>query len=264
MIRSRLVDGDSADRLSIGRWFHSIPDSENINQSDEFGSESWQIGSIGRGGTEVFASGPVICTSNSNEIAGQLMQNSDQGSILIGRESIIATQPGPIPRIVLEEWIQIIHPRLRQVTRRSRLQLLLSWIDTGRIGRPSRLPDITIRRFREDWGNRQFLQSNSPFPATIVTDGLGPMAIKALILSIMNHQFIQWVSIDLPEPIDESLSRRLFRFERIRLLIAPWSSTNDIGLSILQTDEIHDLPFLRFTESNGRTLPVYILSLIHI
>ena len=84
------------------------------------------------------------------------------------------------------------------------------------------------------------------------------MAIKALVLSIMNHQSIEWVSIDLPEPIGESLSRRLLRFERIRLLIAPWSSTNDIGFSILQTDDIHDLPFLRFTESNGRTHPIYI------
>ena len=258
LVRSRLVDSDSADRLSIGRWFHSIPNIENIDQPDEFRSESWQIGSIGRDGTEVFASGPVMCTSNSNEIAGQLMQNSEQGSILIGRQTIVSSQPGPLPRIILEEWIELIHPRLRQVTRRSRLQLLLSWIDTGRNSRPSRLPDVTIRRFREDWGNRQFLQSNSPFPETIVTDGLGPMAIKALILSIMNHQSIEWVSIDLPEPIGESLSRRLFRFERIRLLIAPWSSTNDIGLSILETDEIHDLPFLRFTESNGRTLPVYI------
>jgi len=258
LVRSRLVDSDSADRLSVGRWFHSIPDLENIDQSDDFRSESWQIGSIGRDGTGVFASGPVICTSNSNEIAGQLMQNSEQGSILIGRQSIVSSQPGPLPRIVLEEWIQIIHPRLRQVTRRSRLQLLLSWIDNDRIGRPSRLPDITIRRFREDWGNRQFLHSNSPFPEKIVTDGLGQMAIKALVLSIMNHQSIEWVSIDLPEPIGESLSRRLLRFERIRLLIAPWSSTNDIGFSILQTDDIHDLPFLRFTEPNGRTHPIYI------
>ncbi|MEC7687791.1 MAG: hypothetical protein VX514_01980, partial [Candidatus Thermoplasmatota archaeon] len=255
---SRLIDSDSGDRLSVGRWFHSIPDLENIEQPDEFNSESWQMGSIGRDGTEVFASSPVICTSNSNEVAAQLMRNSEQGSILIGRGSIISSPLAPLPRIFLEEWIQIIHPRLRQVTRRSRLQLLLSWIDTGRISRPSRLPDITIRRFREDWGNRQFLGPNSSFPETIVTDGLGPMAIKAVILSIMNNQFIQWVSIDLPEPIGESLSRRLFRFERIRLLIAPWSSTNDIGLSILQNDEIHDLPFLRFTESNGRTLPIYI------
>ncbi len=258
LIRSRLVDRDSGDRLSVGRWFHSIPDLENIEQSDEFGPESWQLGFVGRDGTEVFASNPVICTSNSNEVAGQLMRNSEQGSILIGRGSIISSPLTPLPRIFLEEWIEIIHPRLRQVTRRSRLQLLLSWIDTGRISRPSRLPDITIRRFREDWGNRQFLGPNSSFPETIVTDGLGPIAIKAVILSIMNNQFIQWVSIDLPEPIGESLSRRLFRFERIRLLIAPWSSNNDIGLSMLQNDEIHDLPFLRYTEPNGRTLPIYI------
>ena len=258
LVRSRLIDSDSADRISIGRWFHSTPDLENIEQSAEARPESWQIGSIGREGTEIFASGPIICTSNSNEIGAQLMQNSEEGSILIGRQSIISSELEPLPRIVLEEWIEIIHPRLRQVTRRSRLQLLLSWIDTGKASRPSRLPDITIRRFREDWGNRQFLEQNSPFPRKIVTDGLGPMAIKALILSIMNNQSIEWVSIDLPEPLGESLSRRLYRFERIRLLLAPWSSTNDIGLSILQTDEIHDLPFLRFTESNGRSLPVYI------
>jgi len=258
LVRARLIDTDSADRLSLGRWFHSIIDVENNDTSNLFEPGSWQIGSIGRGGTEVFASGPVICTSKSHEIAGQLMRNSKKGALLIGRQSIISSEIGPIPRIVLEEWIELIHPRLRPVTRRSRLQLLLSWIDAGRISRPSRLPDITIRRFKEDWGNREFLESNIPFPESIVTDGLGPLAIRAVLLSIMNHQFVDWVSIDLPEPIGESLSRRLYRFEKIRLLIAPWFSINDTRLSILQTDEVHDLPFLRFSEYNGRTLPVYV------
>ena len=258
LVRARLVDTDSVDRLSIGRWFHSSPTTEKHDEVIQNQAGVWQIGSIGRDGAEVFTYDPVICTSNSNEIAGQLMKNSRQDSLLIGRQSIISSKPGPIPRIVLEEWIELIHPRLRPVTRRSRLQLLLAWIDAGRGSRPSRLPDVTIRRFREDWGNRAFLQSNEPFPESVVTDGLGPLAIKALILSILNHQFVEWVSIDLPEPIGESLSRRLYRFERLRLLIAPWSSTNYTGLSILQTDEVHDLPFLRFTASNGRSLPVYI------
>ena len=146
--------------------------------------------------------------------------------MLIGRQAIIQTSPGPIPRIVLEEWIELIHPRLRPVARRSRLQFLNNWIDSGRTSRPSRLPDITVRRFREDWGNREFLELNEQLPESIVTDGLGPLALKALILSIMNHQSIEWISLDLPEPISESLSRRLHRYDRIRLLIAPWSQIN--------------------------------------
>ncbi len=258
LVRARLVDSEFADRLTVGRWFHSIPELQNRDDILESKQGVWQIGSIGRGGKEVYADGPVICTSKSNEIAGQLMKNSMNGSLLIGRKSIVSSPISAIPRIVLEEWIELIHPRLRPVTRRSRLQLLLSWVDSDKKNRSSRLPDITVRRFREDWGNREFLASDDPFPESIVTDGLGPLAIQALISSILNHQIVEWVSIDLPEPIGESLSRRLYRFERLRLLIAPWSPIIDTGLSILQTDEVHDLPFLRFSESNGRTLPVYV------
>lgn len=258
LVRTRLVDSESSDRLIIGRWFNSSLETQSENKIKEPVPGTWYLGSIGRSGTEVIVSNPVVCTSTSIEIAGQLMKNSSNNSLIMGRQVIISAPLGPIPRIVLEEWIELIHPRLRPIARRSRLQLLNSWINGGRVSRPSRLPDVTVRRFREDWGNRDFLDADSPFPKSIVTDGLGPLAIKSVILSIINHQLVEWLSLDLPEPIGESLSRRLHRYDRIRLLIAPWSSENDSGMAILQADEVHDLPFLRFTESNGRSLPVYI------
>ena len=258
LIRLRLVDGQSSDRLSIGRWFNSSLESQSVTDSIESLPGTWYLGSIGRGGSEVISSASVLCTSTSEEIGSQLMKNSSNDSLLIGRQSIIQKPSGPIPRIVLEEWIELIHPRLRPVARRSRLQFLNNWIDSGRSSRPSRLPDITVRRFREDWGNREFLELNDPLPESIATDGLGPLALKALILSIMNNQLVEWISLDLPEPISESLSRRLHRYDRIRLLIAPWSQINDSGMSILLPDEVHDLPFLRLIEPNGRSLPLYI------
>ena len=258
LVRTRLIDRDSSDRLIIGRWFNSSLETQPEKIPIEPLPGTWHLGSIGRSGAEVIVSSPVVCTSTSIEIAGQLMKNSSNNSLLIGRQAIISAPLGPIPRIVLEEWIELIHPRLRPIARRSRLQLLNSWINGGRVSRPSRLPDITVRRFREDWGNRNFLDTDASLPKSIATDGLGPLAIKSLILSIMNHQLVDWLSLELPEPVGESLTRRLHRYDRIRLLIAPWSSVNDSGMAILQADEVHDLPFLRFTETNGRSLPVYI------
>ena len=63
LVRARLVDSESADRLTVGRWFHSIPELQNLDEILEPQQGVWQIGSIGRGGKEVFADGPVICTS---------------------------------------------------------------------------------------------------------------------------------------------------------------------------------------------------------
>ena len=144
LIRLRLVDSESSDRLSIGRWFNSSLESQSVSDSIESTPGSWYLGSIGRGGSEVMTSTSVVCTTTSEEIASQLMKNSSNESLLIGRQAIIQTSPGPIPRIVLEEWIELIHPRLRPVARRSRLQFLNNWIDSGRTSRPSRLPDLSL------------------------------------------------------------------------------------------------------------------------
>ncbi len=250
LLRIRVLDDAAINRIAMNRWVEigTGPHSQEHPLSTD--PNAWQLGRVGRDGPPAMSVTSVVSQVASDEVSMQLIQIASDGAFSIGRRRILQRESTPLPIGILSDWIELVHPRLRPHARSSRLVALHDHLLRGRTGgRTRRMSDVTLRRFREDFGEREFTEEWEHNYLTI--NDLSTTGIQALILWALNRPISMPLVLDVPVPLPEVLSRRIHRSEDLRLLIAPWSTIQMTRGDRLEHHPIHRLPDLRWIRSDG-------------
>ncbi|CAI8201487.1 MAG: Uncharacterised protein [Methanobacteriota archaeon] len=250
LLRIRLLDDAVINRIALNRWVEietGFYSQEHPLSSDP---SAWQLGRVGRDGPPALSVNSVVSQVASDEVSMQLIQIASNGAFSIGRRRILQRESTPLPIEILSDWIEIVHPRLRPQARSSRLVALHDHILRGRTGgRARRVSDVTLRRFKDDFGGREFTEQWVDDYVTI--NDLSTIGIQALLVWALNRTISMPLVLDVPTPLPDVLSRRIHRSEDLRLLIAPWSTIQMTRGDRLEHHPIHRLPDLRWIRSDG-------------
>ena len=103
---------------------------------------------------------------------------------------------------------------------------------------------MTLRRFRDDFGEREFIEEWENDYITI--NDLSETGIQSLLIWALNRPISQPLVLDVPIPMPEVLSRRIHRSEDLRLLIAPWST-----IQMTRGDRLNIIQYIAFQISDG-------------
>ena len=250
LLRIRLLDDAVINRIAMNRWVEMRTPSRSQQHPLSVDPSAWQLGRIGRDGPPAMSVSSVVSQVASDEVSMQLIQIASHGAFSIGRRRILERESTPLPIGVLSDWIELVHPRLRPQARSSRLVALHDHLLRGRTsGRSRRVSDVTLRRFRDDFGEREFIEEWENDYITI--NDLSETGIQSLLIWALNRPISQPLVLDVPIPMPEVLSRRIHRSEDLRLLIAPWSTIQMTRGDRLEHHPIHRLPDLRWIRSDG-------------
>jgi len=251
LLRIRMLDDAVINRIALNRWVEIETGSYDQEHPLSADPSAWQLGRVGRNGPPAMSVNSVVSQVASDEVSMQLIQIAGTGGAFsIGRRRILQRESTPLPLGILTDWIEIVHPRLRPQSRSSRLVALQEHILRGRTGgRTRRVSDVTLRRFKDDFGGREFTEEWDYDYVTI--NDLSTTGIQSLLIWALNRPISMPLVLDVPTPLPDVLSRRIHRSEDLRLLIAPWSTIQMTRGDRLEHHPIHRLPDLRWIRSDG-------------
>ena len=144
---------------------------------------------------------------------------SSPGSVTLAPRGKIRAQTRSIPLDVLDEWMEIAHPRLRSSERVERLRILRDALTTPDESRQRRkVDDATWRRFQKHWGDAKWSTSPLSNGDWIDTSSLSNQAEKSLIEWALSQPLFDFV-IEV-----RSSNQSIFRTSRlpdnVRLVIS--------------------------------------------
>ena len=254
LLRARLVDPLAPTSLAVGSWFTS-PGSESVFEPLPYDRDpiGWVLGTIIPGSADVRPGSGIVAVVDDRLAVAAVAEVSNKGALVMVEGE--RNEPlGPIPAEVLEPWIELVHPRLGSVARRRRL--LAVQATALEIGGPSRreLPDATLKRLRQDWGDRRFVERSSP--DRIDLRGLSDTAKNALLRWSLELDPRRLLVVQVSATTPTVLVRRLCRSERLRVLISPVSPPPGSEIAELRPDRIHSLPWMRLSTLHAASFPI--------
>ena len=253
--RFRLIDGSKSLQLASGSWFGQIVDSKQGGLPSRVPEEGgWRLGSLALEGPVIRMDGPLLAIGLDRMSREALLAAASPNAVTIASTSNFKIHPRSIPFEVLEEWVEIAHPRLRTAERMDRLRLLresLSEPGTSRLRR--KVDDATWKRFRKHWGDATWSSSPLEKGDWIDTSNLSNQAEKSLIEWALQQSGAPLVIEARPSSHVAFPSTRFPTHVRL-LLSTNWPNPPE-------SNQIHPHPVLpsmwsRLTLFEGPTVPV--------
>ena len=181
--RFRLIDGSKSLQLASGSWFGQIEDSMQGGLPGRVPEDGdWRLGSLAIEGPVIRMDAPLLALGLDRMSREALLTAASPNAITLASSPNFDVHHRSIPFEVLEEWVEIAHPRLRMTERMERLRLLresLSEPGTSRLRR--KVDDTTWKRFRKHWGDAVWSSRPLKNGDWIDTSTLSNQAEKSLI-----------------------------------------------------------------------------------
>ena len=181
--RFRLIDASQSLQLASGSWFGEIEDSTQVRLPNRVPEEGkWRLGSLALDGPVIRMDAPLLALGLDRMSREALLAAASPNAVTLAPSPNFDVLHRSIPFEVLEQWVEIAHPRLRPAERMERLRLLreaLSEPGTPRLRR--KVDDATWKRFRKHWGDVTWSSSPLKNGDWIDTSSLSNQAEKSLI-----------------------------------------------------------------------------------
>jgi len=252
VIRAKLLDANTTPIISPGDWFtqpHQIQraplDERTYHRGD------WILGSPHRKSPDIRPSQPVAAIIKERLPRSVLLRSARINSLLLADLSGLDMEGGEYPIGALDYWIEIAHPRLTETERNRRLISLRDRISTSR---RTKVEESTLRKFRKEWGDRNF-SSDESIIRSIDLRGLGKSVTESLIRWSIGRNDKPLV-VELQHQLPDSMLSKISSYSNLRLVIMEKTSNHFSSFDILKIDPIRTLPWLSYQTSSGATIPV--------
>ena len=183
--RFRLVDGAQSLQLATGSWFGEIDasnDPQLPKKAPTFGT--WRLGAISSSGPSIRMENPVIGIGLDRICRVAILTSAASNAITFSAQKI-REDSSSMPLDVLEGWMKIAHPRIRDSERLQRLNALQSFLvesdEQQKNLKRRRVEDTTLRRFHAHWGELNWSENNLTPGTWIDTSSLSKEAERALL-----------------------------------------------------------------------------------
>lgn len=252
VVRAKLLDSDKAPLISLGKWFtqpnqiHKAPLDEPTYHRGE-----WALGSPHSKSPDVRPSQPVAAVIKERLPRSVLLRSARSNSLILADVSGLDIDGNLYPLGALDYWIEIIHPRVSVAERKKRLSSLRDRITTSK---RIKIEESTLRKFRKDWGGRNFLADNSKIDH-IDLRGLNKSATESLIRWSIDENDRPLV-IEIKSNLSNSLQSRIASKKNLRLVIMDEITNYFSSFDTLRVDRIRTLPWLSFCTISGDEIPV--------
>jgi len=252
IVRAKLLDSDKVPIIPLGSWFtqpdqiHKAPLNEPTYHRGE-----WVLGSAHSKSPDIRPSQPVAAIIKERLPRSVLLRSARTNSLVIADLSGLDIEGNLYPIGALENWIEIVHPRVSEGERKRRLNSLRDRISTSR---RVKVEESTLRKFRKEWGGRAFVTNESSI-RSIDLRGLGKSVIESLIrwaIDLRDRSLVMEIDSHLPN----SLLSRIASKKNLRLIIMDKMTSHFSSFDTLRVDRIRTLPWLSFCTNSGDEVPV--------
>ena len=252
VVRAKLVDSNNSPTISPGVWFIQ-PDQIQSAPLDEptYHRGDWILGSPHRKSPDIRPSQPVAAVIKERLPRSVLLRSARVNSLLLADLSGLDMEGGNYPIGALDYWIKIAHPRLTESERSRRLASLRDRISNSR---RTKVAESTLRKFRKEWGERNFSSDESSIKS-IDLRGLGKSVTESLIRWSINRNDKPLI-VELQHKFSDSLLSKISSYSNLRLVIMDKISNHFSSFDILKIDQIRTLPWLSYQTSSGVKIPV--------
>jgi len=256
--RFRLIDESQSLQLASGSWFGQLDDLQQATLPNRIPEgDMWRLGSLALEGPIIRMDSPLLALGLDRMSREALFRAASPGSITLAPVGKFGVRTRSIPLDVLDDWMEIAHPRLQSSERVERLRILREVLSTpGESRQRRKVDDATWRRFQKHWGDSKWSTTPLSNGDWIDTSDLSNHAEKSLIewaLSQPNFDFVIEV-----HPTNQSIFRTSRLPDNVRLLLCTqWSNppiTNCIGPHPVLPSMWSSLSLL-----DGPTIPVNLL-----
>jgi len=253
VIRAKLLNPDFQISLSPGAWF-SLPEySPNPPLAEStYHRGNWTLGFCHPLAPDIRPKQPILVNIKQKLPKSVLLRSARNESLLIADLSGMDIENRYYPISALDFWIDRAHPRLSDSERKKRLQRLKDRILSSK---RVRAKDATWRRFREDWSGCEFTENESQI-SMIDLRGIGNYAVESLIRWSLGDMIKSELVIEISSDIPLDLLSKISSHPRLRMLLSDQENNLFSDFDKLSLDNFRTLPWLRFSTSEGKILPI--------
>ena len=256
--RFRLIDETQSLQLASGSWFGQLEDLQQAmlpNRVPE--GNLWRLGSLALEGPVIRMDTPLLAIGLDRMSREALFGAASPGSVTLAPKGKIRAQTRSIPLDVLDEWMEIAHPRLRSSERVERLRILRDALTTPDESRQRRkVDDATWRRFQKHWGDAKWSTSPLSNGDWIDTSSLSNQAEKSLIEWALSQPLFDFV-IEVRSP-NQSIFRTSRLPDNVRLVISSqWPSPP--SANCIEPHPVLPSMWSSLSLLDGPTIPVNLL-----
>jgi DNA-binding transcriptional ArsR family regulator len=255
--RFRLIDDSKPLQLASGSWFGKLDEPQQATLPDRISVDgSWRLGSLAIEGPVLRLSSSLLALGLDRMCREALLGAASPSAITLAPKGTIETSTRSIPFDVLEEWMEIAHPRLRSSERIERFHLLREALTNPVKSRRRKVDDTTFRRYRKHWGDSTWSTRPLSTGDWIDTGHISNQAEKSLIEWTLAQS-----SFDLVIEARTS-SHAAFRTSRlpenVRLILTPeWQ--NSPTANCIESHPVLPSMWASLSLLEGLTVPVNLL-----
>lgn len=180
--RFRLIDDSQSLQLASGSWFGKLEEPQQATLPDRISEDGlWRLGSLAIEGPVIRLASPLLALDLDRMSREALLGASSPNSVTLAPRRKFEILTRGIPYDVLEEWMEIAHPRLRSSERIERFHLLREALTNPIKSKRRKVDDATWRRFRKHWGDATWSTEPLSVGDWIDTSSISNQAEKSLI-----------------------------------------------------------------------------------
>ena len=252
--RFKLIDNSQPFQLASGSWFGNLNDLKSARLPNRVPEgHLWRVGSLAIGGPVIRMDTPVLAHGLDRMSREALLSAASPSAITIAPRRKIEITERTIPLDVLENWMEIAHPRLPLGEREERLKNLREALtNPKKSGRSRKVDDTTWRRFRNHWGKTPWSSEPLKNGDWIDTGVLSIQAERSLIEWCLTQSFDMVIEL---RPDNQTIFASTRLPENIRLILSPaWPSPPSANL--IEPHPVLPAMWSRLSLLDGPSIPV--------
>ncbi len=255
--RFRLIDNSQTLQLASGSWFGELEEPRQAILPDHISEDGlWRLGSLAIEGPVLRLDSPLLALDLDRMSREALLGAASPNAITFAPRGKFEKSTRSIPFEVLEDWMEIAHPRLRSSERIERFRLLREALTDSIKSRRRKVDDTTWRRFRKHWGDTTWSTEPLSMGDWIDTGSLSNQAEKSLIEWALSQSGFDLVVEARPSTHVVFASSRLP--ENVRLLLSSqWQ--NPPTANCIQPHSVLPSMWASLSLLEGLTVPVNLL-----